>query len=111
MEREFIINYENLDNFISQQQNNPDRTDWELTMLRNNLKKIKQNLDEFRITINETIWEIKIEWETDIENKFKTIPTGYDESNKNKIYHQIKQSIEEAKSYWVYNQIFSEIKE
>ena len=107
MEREFIVNYENLDNLIIQWQRNPERTDWELTMLRNNLKNTTQDLNELRITINESNWEIKINWKNEIN--FKTIPTWYNIDKKIRKYRQVKQAMEEAKNRWIYNEIFKEI--
>ena len=107
MEREFIVNYGILDNFINQWQKNPNRTDWELTMFRNNLRNIRQDLNELKMTINESDWKVKINWQTEL--KFKTIPTWYMINEETKTYRQVKQAMDEAKASWIYDQIFKEI--
>lgn len=108
MKREFIINYEKLDDFINQWQKNPNRTDWELTMFRNNLKNIKQDSNKLKMMINESDWEIEINWQANLE--FRTIPTWYSINKKTKLYHQVKEAIKEAKHFWIYDKIFNEIK-
>lgn len=114
MERKIIFNYNNLNKFITEQQKDLNRTDWELTMLRNNfMKYLSSNLnkiEEYYIRINESTWDIIIDWQKDLQNKFRTLPTWYKMNNKEKLYHQIKQALEEAKYHWIYDKVFKEIK-
>ncbi len=115
MERKFIFNYNVLNDYISEQQKNPNRTDWELTILRDNFWKnlldVLWNNDESIIIIDEINGDITINWQNNLEDKFYMIPTWYEISKKDHLYHQVKQSIEEAKNLWIYNQIFKEIRE
>lgn len=115
MERKFILNYNALNNYISEQQKDPNRTDWELTMLRDNFWKnlvdVLSNDNESIIIINETTGDICINWQNNLEDKFNMIPTWYEISKKDHLYHQVKQSIEEAKNRWIYDQIFKEIRD
>lgn len=113
MERKFILNYSALDNYLTEWQKNPHRTDGQLTLLRdnckNNLTSILWNPKEYEIVINESNWEIIINWEKDLQNKFYTLPPSYRMNEKNRLYLQVKQALEEAKNRWVYNQIFTEV--
>ena len=106
---EFILNYEVLDNYINEQKNIPWRTDWELTMLRNNCKNnIKDdNWDtpnKINISINHETWDITVNWQN-VENLFDTLPT-FEMSKKNKIYRQITHALQEARERRIYEQVF-----
>ncbi len=115
MEREFIFNYNALDNYLNEHQKDPNRTDWELTMLRNNCKKYlditKKDLKNFIISINDDTWDISINWQKNLQDKFDTLPTWYKMNKKSKLYRQVKFAMEEAKERWIYDQIFKEIRE
>lgn len=114
MQRKFTFNYDALNNYLAESQKKPNRTDGELTMLRdnckNNLKDALSNSKECIIIIDESTWDITINWENDIKDKFYMIPTWYEMSNKDKLYHQIKEAMDEAKNHWIFNQVFKEIK-
>lgn len=114
MEREFIFNYDALDNYLNEQQKNPDWTDWEITMLRDNCKKYLKdswkNSKEYTILINEDTWDITINWQKDLKDKFKMLPTWYEMSNKDKLYRQVKLSMDYAERVGIYDQIFKEIR-
>ena len=112
MERTILFNCAALDNYLEERQKNPDRTDWELTMLRDNCKRyIKNEKNEYIININELTWNVSINGQTDLQDKFYMLPTWYDIDNRTKLYRQVKQALEEAKTRWIYNQIFKEIRE
>lgn len=114
MERLFLLNYDALDKYLNEQQKNPNRTDWELTMLRNNCKKyLKKTLNpkEYKILVNESTGDITINWQEDLKDKFNMLPTWYKMSNKSGLYRQVKLAMDEAKSRWIYEQIFKEIKD
>ena len=112
MEREFIFNYDALDNYLNEHQKDPNRTDWELTMLRNNCKKhLKKDWDkssEYIISVDEDTWDVSINWQNNLEDKFQMIPTWYEMSNKARLYRQIKLSMDEAEERGIFNQIFKE---
>lgn len=114
MERKFIFKYDALNDYLTENQKNPNRTDGELTLLRDNcrsnLTDVLFSQKEYIIIINETTWEIKINGERNLEDKFYTIPTWYKMTNRDRLYHQVKQAMEEAKNRWIYDQIFKEIK-
>lgn len=114
MKRKFLFNYNALDNYLNEQQKNPNRTDGEITMLRNNCKEnlvdTLYNSKEYIIIINESSWEVSINWQTDLQDKFDMLPTWYKMSNKDKLYRQVKLAMERTKNNWIYNQIFKEIK-
>jgi hypothetical protein len=115
MERKFLFNYDALDNYLNEQQKNPDWTDWELTLLRDNCKKhIKKEWNksnEYIISVNEDTWDVSINWQTNLEDKFQMLPTWYKMDNKTRLYRQIKLSMEEAEERWIYEKIFKEIRE
>ena len=115
MERKFLLNYKTLNDYINEHQKDLDRTDWELTIFRDNCKKyLTETLNkssEYYMIINEDTWEITINWQTDLKNKFYMIPTWYEMNNKDKLYHQVKLAMEEAKNRWIYDKIFKEIRE
>lgn len=115
MERKFLLNYKALDDYLNEQQKNPDRTDGEITMLRDNCKNnLAENLlnpKEIIITINGSTWDISINWQKDLQDKFDMLPIGYKMNNKSRLYRQIRLSMESAKKLWIYDQIFKEIKE
>ena len=113
MERTFLFNFSVLDNYLNEHQKDSNRTDWELTMFRNNFKKyvLSEILNDYYIKIDEDTWEISINWQTDLKDKFHMIPTWYEMSNKEKLYHQVKLAMEEAKNRWIYDKIFKEIRE
>lgn len=112
MERKFILNYNVLDNYLTEWQKNPHRTDGQLTLLRdnckNNLKNILLNSEECEIIINESTREIKINGQTDLEDRFYTLPTEYEMSSKDRLYRQVKMAMDEAKTRWIYERIFTE---
>lgn len=113
MEREFLFNYDALDNYLKEQQKNPNRTNWELTVFRDNCKKYlietSSNLKELVISINDSNWNVSINWQTDLSEKFYTLPTWYEMDNKSKLYRQLKLSMEEAERLGVFDQIFKEV--
>ena len=115
MERKFLFNYDALDNYLNEQQKNPDWTDLELTMLRDNCKKhIKKDWNksnEYIISINEDTWDISIDWQTNLQDKFQMLPTWYKMDNKTRLYRQIKLSMEEAEQRWIYEKVFKEVRE
>ena len=115
MERKFLFNYNALDDYLNEQQKSENWTDWELTMLSNNCKEYIEknwnNSNEYIIIVNEDTWDVSINWETDLENKFKMLPTPYEMSNKTKLYRQVKRSMEEAEILWIYEKIFVEVRE
>ena len=53
----------------------------------------------------------KMNWKIDLQNKFYMLPTWYKMNNKDKLYHQIKLAMDEAKNRWIYDLIFKEFKE
>lgn len=109
MERDFLFNYNALDNYLNEQQKDPNWTDWELTMFRDNCRKyLKKEWDmsNLVILINDDTGDITINWQKDLENIFQTLPTWYEMSNKARLYRQITSALEEAKSRGVYEQIF-----
>lgn len=110
MEREIIFNYTVLNDYLNEQQKNPQRTDGELTMLRDNcknyIKKEWKNSDNFVIKINDETLDISINWQSWLENIFKTLPTWYRMSNKVRLYSQVISAIQEAKDRGIYEQIF-----
>lgn len=112
MEREFLFNYDALDNYLNEQQKSPDWTNWELTMFRDNCKKYltktANNLKEFVISINERNWDIIINWQKNLENIFQTLPTWYEMSNKARLYRQVISALEEAKYREIFDKIFTE---
>lgn len=115
MERKFLFNYDALDSYLNEQQKNQDWTDWELTMLRDNCKKhLKKDWDksnEYIISVNEDTWDVSINWQTNLQDKFQMLPTWYKMDNKTRLYRQIKLSMEEAEERWIYEKIFKEIRE
>jgi len=114
MEKNYKFNYNTLDNYINEYKKCKNRTDWELTILRDNFRKriinTIQKHTKYTITINETTWEVKINW-NNIENMFYTIPTWYNMDKKARIYNHIRKAMDEAKNYWIYSEIFDEITE
>lgn len=109
MERDFVFNYNALDNYLNEQQKNPNRTDWELTMFRDNCKKyLKKEWDKSNIiiSINDDTEDITINWQKGLENIFQTLPTWYEMSNKSRLYRQITSALEEAKNRGIYELIF-----
>ena len=96
-------------------QKDPNWTDWELTLLRNNCKNnlavILSNPEEVMIIIDETNWEISINWEKNLQEKFYMFPSCYGTDKKSRLYHQVKQALEKAKNRWIYDEIFKEVKE
>jgi len=115
MERKFIFNYEALNSYIDEEQKKPDRTAGELKILRNNCKNnlsdTLSNPKKYILIINESTWDISINWQTDLKDKFYMLPTWYKISNKDSLYRQVKLAIDEAKDRWIYDQIFKEIRE
>ena len=112
MERIILFNCGALDNYLEKQQTDPNRTDWELTIFRDNCKKYAKNeKNEYIININELTWNVSINGQIDLQDKFYMLPTWFDIDNKTKLYRQVKQALEEAKNRWIYNQIFKEIRE
>ena len=113
MERKIILNYNELDNYLTEWQKNPHRTDGQLTLLRDNCRNnLADTLDkskEYEIVINELNWEITINWEKNLEKNFYMFPDCYDRDEKLRLYHQVKQALEEAESRWIYDKIFKEI--
>ena len=83
-------------------------------MLRDNCKKYlvetAENLKEFTISINESNWDISINWQKWLEDKFATLPTWYEMSNKSRLYRQLRLSMESAEKLGIFNQIFKEVK-
>ncbi len=114
MERKFLFNYNALNSYINEEQKKPNRTAWELKILRNNCKNnLVDNLSdpkEYTIIINESTWDIIINGQTDLQDKFYMLPTWYKMSNKSKLYRQVKFAMKEAKDRWIYDQVFKEIK-
>ena len=115
MEREFLLNYKSLNDYIREQQKNPDRTDWELTMLRDNCKKYitdtTNNPKEYVvISINDSVWDVTINWQKNLQDKFNMLPTWYEMNKKARLYRQIKLSMEEAEKRGIFEQIFKEIR-
>ncbi len=114
MERKFLFNYDALNSYINEEQKKPNRTAWELKILRNNCKNnLVDNLSdpkEYTIIINESTWDIIINGQTDLQDKFYMLPTWYKMSNKSKLYRQVKFAMKEAKDRWIYDQVFKEIK-
>ncbi len=110
MEREIIFNYTVLNNYLNEQQKDPQRTDGELTMLRDNcknhIKKEWKDSDNFVIKINDETLDISINWQIWLENIFKTLPTWYEMSKKVRLYNQVISAIQEAKNSGIYEQIF-----
>jgi hypothetical protein len=115
MKRKFIFNYDALNSYINEEQKKPDRTAWELKILRNNCKNnLIYNLSnpkEYIIIIDESTWDISINGQTDLQERFYTLPTWYKMNNKDRLYRQVKFALEEAKKRWIYDQIFKEIKD
>lgn len=115
MEREFILNFDKLNSYIDEWQKDEDRTDWELTMLRDNcrdcFKNELDNLNQYILIVNESTRDITINGQTDLQDKFNTIPSWYEIDNKTKIYRQVKMAMDEAKTRWIYDETFKEIKE
>lgn len=115
MERKIILNYDKLNNYLIEWQKDPNWTNWQLTILRdnckNNLADTLSNKKEFIITINETTWEITINWEKNLQEKFYMLPSCYGMDDKARLYRQIKQALEEAKDRWFYDKVFKEIKD
>jgi len=115
MERKFIFNYDALNKYIDEEQKKPERTAWELKILRNNCKNnllnVLYNPEEYILIINESTWDITINWQTDLKDKFYTLPTWFEMSDKDRLYRQIKLAMEEAKIRWIYDQIFKEKEE
>ena len=114
MERKFLFDYNALNNYIDKEQKEPDRTAGELKILRNNCKNnLTDNLSnpqEYTIIINESTWDITINGQADLQDKFYMLPTWYKMSNKDRLYRQIKFAMKEAKDRWIYDQVFKEIK-
>ena len=115
MERKFIFNYKVLDNYIDRQHEvSSDRTDWELTLFRDNCKKylseMSDNQNEYIIMIDENTWDISINWQKGLEDKFEMMPTWYEMSNKSRLYRQVNFSMESAERLGIFDQIFKEIK-
>lgn len=111
MKRKFLFNYDSLDSYINEEQKKPNWIAWELKIFRNNCKNNLSDSKEYILIINESTREIMIDGQTDLKNKFYTLPTGYEMSDKDRLYRQIKLAMEEAKMRWIYDEIFKEIKE
>ena len=115
MERIFLFNYDALDNYLNEQQKNPNRTDWEITMLRdncrNNLLHVLINPQKYIIIINEFTWDVTINGEIGLEDKFDMLPTWYKMNNKDRLYRQVKLAMERTKNHWMYDEFFKEVKE
>lgn len=105
MEESFKININKLNYHLENLQKAQNRTDWELTIFTANLNKIQNNW-EIIIYINDNTWIIKINWNERIPNNFYYLPTWYQLDASRKLYHQVKSAIKEAKSYWIFNEIF-----
>lgn len=109
MEREIIFNYNALNNYLNEQQKNPDWTDWELTMFRDNCKnhlKKDQDMSKLTISINDDTLDITINWQKGLENIFYMLPTWYEMSKKARLYRQVLSALEEAKYRGIYDLIF-----
>ena len=115
MERKFLLNYDALNDYLIEWQKDPNRTNGQLTLLRdnckNNLTNVLSNSKEYIITIDESTWDITINWEKDLQEKFLMFSSSYWMDKKSRLYRQVKQALEEAKYRWIYNQIFKEIRE
>ena len=110
MEREYLFNYDALDSYLNEKQKDPDWTDWELTMLRDNCKKyLKESWkpsDKYIILINDDTWDITINWQKNLEDVFDMLPTWYEMSNKDGLYRQVILALEEARDRGIYDLIF-----
>lgn len=109
MEREFLFNYNALDNYLNEKQKDPNWTDWELTMLRDNCKKylIKDwNMSNLTISINDDTLDVTINWQKGLENIFQALPTWYEMSKKARLYRQVTSALEEAKSREIFDKVF-----
>lgn len=84
-------------------------------MLRDNFRDqlgfLLDSTNEFIIKINDSTWDISINWQVGLEDKFTTLPTWYEMSNKSRLYTQFQRSIESAKFNWIYDKIFKYIKQ
>ena len=104
-----------LSDYIDEWQKSPEWTDWQLTMFRDNCRDyFKNELDTLEtciITINDATRDITINGESNLQDKFNTIPTWYEIDNKTKLYRQVKFAMDEAKMRGIYDEVFKEIKE
>ena len=114
MERKYIFNINELNNYLDEQQKNPDWVDWELTILRNNcmnnIFEILEMPKECTITINEDNWEVKINNQSNLWEKFYLMPSWFEIDKKDWVYRQVKFAMDEAKNRWIFDHIFKEIK-
>ena len=112
--RKWLFNYIVLDSLINELQKEPLWTAGELKIFRDNCKRCllddTSNPREFVIVINESSGDININGRQDLHDIFDMLPTGYEMSNKDRLYRQVKLAMEEAKNRGIYNQIFIEIK-
>lgn len=115
MERKYIFNVNELNSYLDEQQKNPDWIDWELTILRNNcmnnLFEIFDSSKEYTIIINEDNWEVKINNQSNLWEKFYLMPSWFDMDKKDGLYRQVKSAMEEAENRGIFDKIFIEIKE
>ena len=109
-----LFDYITLDSLLNEFQKDPDWTDGELTMFRDNCRKFlldeSPNPREFVIVINESTGDISINGRQDLHDIFMMLPTGYEMSNKSGLYSQVKSAIQEAKNRGIYNLVFKEIR-
>lgn len=112
--RKWLFNYIVLDGFLNECQKDPNWTAGELKIFRDNCKKYlldkSPNPRKFVIVINESSGDISINGRLDLHDIFYMLPTGYKMSNKDRLYHQVKLAMEEAKNRGIYDLIFKEIK-
>ncbi len=115
MERTYIFNINELDKYLDEQQKNPDWVDWELTILRNNctnsIFEVLEGPKKCQITINEDNWEVIINKQKSLWEKFYLMPSWFDMDKKDGLYRQVKYAMEEAENRGIFDKIFIEIKE
>ena len=112
--RKWTFNYVALDSIINKLEQELGYTAGELTMFRDNCKKYllktASNPRRFIIVINEDTGEVRINGRCDLHNKFQMLPTGYQMSNKSRLYRQVSSAIQEARSRGIYKKVFKEFK-
>lgn len=113
--RKFIFNYSVLSNYLEEWQKDPYWTAGELKIFCNNCRKYLldtiKDPENIIIIINESTRDITINGQTDLQDKFYLLPTGYPIDNKTGLYRQVKFAMEEAKSRGVYDEVFVEIRD
>ena len=115
--RTYVMNYKVLNEIITEGQKDPDWVDGELTIFKENCEKYilkkSDNLEKVIIVMNTTKKDVTINGRSMnyIIKHFYFMPTGFEMSEKSKVFRQLYFALDEAQDRGIYNQVFTEIRD